>query len=131
MPRAPLLINTRPEISGFRKPVMHRSQGERLRLGLAPLDFLPRAGRRDGRTGLGADRVGSSKRGTVPIAIGVDQDALAAIRLAELLRQVVRMPLHDDAADTMGESRNVVKIGLPIQGHPHVKALRSGRLDPA
>ena len=95
------------------------------------LDFLPRARRRDGRAFPGANRIRRGERRAVSVAPGIDEDAPAAIGLAELLRQSLRIARHQHRADLVRELVDVAEVRLAVQRHDDVKALGAGGLDPA
>ena len=88
--RALLPAHVRPEIADGGDAIRHRPQRERPRADLAALDLLPRAGRGHGRARPRAHGVGGGEGGAVAVAAGVDVDAAAAVRLGELLGQVLR-----------------------------------------
>ena len=95
------------------------------------LDFLPRARRRDRRASPGANRVRRGERRAVSVATGVDEDSPAAIGLAELLRQSLRIARHEHGADLVRELVDGAEVRLAVQRHDDVKALGAGGLDPA
>ena len=65
----------------------------------------------------GPHGVGGGKRRAVAVAAGIDQDAPAAIGLAEFLREVLRIALHELRADAVGETaRPRPKSDFPSSG---------------
>ena len=82
-------------------------------------------GAETGAPRLCANRVGGGKRRAVAVSSGVDEDPAAAIDLAELLREVLGMPLHQHRADRVREPRDLADIRLAVERHDDVKALRA------
>src|SRR5206468_7138476 len=78
-----------------------------------------------------AHGVGSGKGCAVAVAPGVDEDPAATIGLAELLREMFRIALHEDCAHPVSELRDLVKAGLTVKRNDNVVPLRARRLDPA
>ena len=130
---SPALPHVGPQVADRSIRVGHRPQRERARSALVPrLDLLPRARRRHRRAALRAHGVGGGERRAVAVAAGVDVDAAAAVGLAELLRQVLRIALSRAACPTACANRATSPISaLAVERHDDVKALRAGRLDPA
>ncbi len=72
---------------------------------LAAFELLPRARRGHRRARLRAHGVGRGERRAVAVAAGVDEDAPAAVGLAELLREALRIALDEKRADGVCEPR--------------------------
>src|SRR5262245_49185013 len=103
----------------------HVPQGERARMDVTLLDFLPGARSRDWCSAPGAYRVRRGEGGAVPVSAGVDVNAPASIDLAELLRKAVGRALHECLADGVGEARDLSRVRPAIQTNDAVKTFRA------
>src|SRR4029077_2000489 len=65
------------------------------------------------------------------VASSVDEDASAAIGLAEFLREVLRIAPDQHGADAVREGGDVAEPGLAVERDDDVEAFRSGSLHPA
>src|SRR5688572_20948292 len=81
----------RPQVAGRLDPVCDVTNGERLGMDLPAFHFVPRARRRYRRTRSGANGIGRCERCAVSVAARIDQDASAAVSLAEFLRETPRI----------------------------------------
>src|ERR1051325_6292701 len=99
-----------PQVADIRDAFAHVAQGERSWSNFAALEFVPRTGRRDWRTGLRAHRVSRRVRRAVAVAPGVDENATTAIDFAEFLREVVRIALDHNRADPVRKTRDHTKV---------------------
>src|SRR5690349_14018214 len=102
--RAPALPHVRPEIARCLDALRHVPQREALRRHLPTFDLFPRAGSGHGSARFRTDRVWRRKRRAVAVSAGVDENPSAAVRLAELLRQVIGIARHEHGADGVRES---------------------------
>ena len=93
----------RPEIADVGEACGHRAQRERLRTDRPLSTSSPGARRRDGRARLGPHRVDRGERRARQVAAGVDEDAVAAIGLDELLGQQLGVALDQHRAGAVGE----------------------------
>jgi len=125
------IVELGPEIADRGDPLGHAAQGEALRPDGAAGDLVPRAGRRHRGPGSRADRVGSSEGGAVAISAGIDEDAAAAVRLRELLREVLRDAPDELGADAMGEACDILDLTDAVECDDDVEPLGAGGLDPA
>src|SRR5207249_4812437 len=83
------------------------------------------------RTGSRAHGVGGCERGAEAVAAGVDEDASAAIRLAELLSEAIGIALDERGPGRMRETSDLTHLSRSLELHDDVKSFRAGGLQPA
>jgi len=125
-----VLVEVGPQITGVLHPPRHRPQRERLRANPSALDLFPRTRRGHRRARPRAHGVDGRKRRTRIVAADIHVDASAAVGLAELLRQVLRIARNEDLRDALRQPRDVAVPASAAHRHDDVKALRAGRFHP-
>ena len=124
-------MHVRPQIAHLGDAAGHGPELECARTGLAALNLLPRARRRYRRAWPRPHRVRRSEGRAVTIASGIDQDPSAAIGLAELLREMLRVALDQDRAGAVGEPRDLAEVVLAVKRDDDVESLSSPMSSPS
>src|SRR5437660_9382905 len=93
--RPPAPQHVRPQVTGDGDALTHCSQGERSRADLTSFQLFPRARRGPGRARLRSHGIGGGEGGAVAVASSINEDAPAAVSLAELLGQTFRIAPHE------------------------------------
>src|SRR5439155_8499919 len=107
--------HVRPQVSDLRDTGGHRPQREGSRPYGAPLELLPRARCGHRRARPGTHRIRHGERRAVAVAPGVDENAPAAVRLAELLREALRTARDEHRAGGVCEFGDIAEGGRAVQ----------------